>query len=204
MNFYFLYCAVWYGNHSSRIFVQNMVFQLSTSCLLLRPWFSGFPENSQVGSKVQKPVWYSRDYGFPIKHLMGAIRTPFFCLSPMWALLRQWFTKIHSDSCYSTHGFNLRGKSNSFLDVRSEYHFLSFGGTLHQQTVTTWSHSTLLFGWAAKVGHFTIRNCEIIGLVGAVLDVCIRDQWYFNPKTAEKTAAAVAKVESTHIWSLTQ
>ena len=65
MNFYFLYCAVWYGNHSSRIFVQNMVFQLSTSCLLLRPWFSGFPENSQVGSKVQKPVWYSRDYGFP-------------------------------------------------------------------------------------------------------------------------------------------
>ena len=37
---------------------KTMVFHLSTSWVLLGPWFSVFPENSQAGSTVQKHVWY--------------------------------------------------------------------------------------------------------------------------------------------------
>ena len=38
--------------------IKTMVFHLSTSWVLLGPWFSVFPENLQAGSTVQKHVWY--------------------------------------------------------------------------------------------------------------------------------------------------
>ena len=38
--------------------IKTMVSYLSTSWVLLGPWFSVFPENSQAGSTVQKHVWY--------------------------------------------------------------------------------------------------------------------------------------------------
>ena len=91
--------------------IKTMVFHLSTSWVLLGPWFSVFPENSQAGSTVQKHVWYYWDHGFSFKHPMGTIRTMVFCLSHMWVLLRTWFSKKHSNCCYSTHGFNSAGKS---------------------------------------------------------------------------------------------
>ena len=93
--------------------IKTMVFHLSTSWVLLGPWFSVFPENSQAGSTVQKHVWYYWDHGFSFKHPMGTIRTMVFCLSHMWVLLRPWFSKKHSNCCYSTHGFNSAGKSIS-------------------------------------------------------------------------------------------
>ena len=91
--------------------IKTMVFHLSTLWVLLGPWFSVFPENSQAGSTVQKHVWYYWDHGFSFKHPMGTIRTMVFCLSTMWVLFRLWFSKKHSDCCYSTHGFNSAGKS---------------------------------------------------------------------------------------------
>ena len=94
--------------------IKTMVFHLSTSWVLLGPWFSVFPENSQAGSTVQKHVWYYWDHGFSFKHPMGTIRTMVFCLSHMWVLLRTWFSKKHSNCCYSTHGFNSAGKSRNF------------------------------------------------------------------------------------------
>ena len=93
--------------------IKTMAFHLSTSWVLLGPWFSVFPENSQAGSTVQKHVWYYWDHGFSFKHPMGTIRTMVFCLSHMWVLLRTWFSKKHSNCCYSTHGFNSAGKSTS-------------------------------------------------------------------------------------------
>ena len=91
--------------------IKTMVFHLSTSWVLLGPWFSVFPENSLAGSTVQKHVWYYWDHGFSFKHPMGTIRTMVFCLSHMWVLLRRWFSKKPSNCCYSTHGFNSAGKS---------------------------------------------------------------------------------------------
>ena len=38
--------------------IETMLFHLSTSWVLLGPWFSDFPENSQAGSTFQKYVWY--------------------------------------------------------------------------------------------------------------------------------------------------
>ena len=38
--------------------IKTMVFHLSTLWVLLGPWFSVFPENSQAGSTVHKHVWY--------------------------------------------------------------------------------------------------------------------------------------------------
>ena len=37
--------------------IKTMVFDLGTSWVLLGPWFSVCPENSQAGSTVQKHVW---------------------------------------------------------------------------------------------------------------------------------------------------
>ena len=100
--------------------IKTMVFHLSTSWVLLGPWFSVFPENSQAGSTVQKHVWYYWDHGFSFKHPMGTIRTMVFCLSHMWVLLRTWFSKKHSNCCYSTHGFYSAGKS-SYLGIAMQY-----------------------------------------------------------------------------------
>ena len=85
--------------------IKTMVFHLSTSWVLLGPWFSVFPENSQAGSTVQKHVWYYWDHVFSFKHPICMV----FCLSHMWVLLRPWFPKKHSNRCYSTHVFNSAG-----------------------------------------------------------------------------------------------
>ena len=112
--------------------IKTMVFHLSTSWVLLGPWFSNFPENSQAGSTVQKYVWYYWDHGFSFKHLMGTIRTMVFCLFPTCVLLRPWFSKKHSNCCYSTHGFNSAGKSrvgdlfNTFLFALKKIHHYLF------------------------------------------------------------------------------
>ena len=58
--------------------IKTMVFHLSTSWVLLGPWFSVFPENSQAGSTVQKHIWYYWDHGFSFK--------------PPWVLLGPWFS----------------------------------------------------------------------------------------------------------------
>ena len=38
--------------------IKTMVLHLSTSWVLLGPWFSVFPENSLAGSIGQKHVWF--------------------------------------------------------------------------------------------------------------------------------------------------
>ena len=106
--------------------IKTMVFHLSTSWVLLGPWFSVLAENSLVSIPVQKYFWYYWDHGLSFKHPMGTIRTMVFYFSQMWLLLRLSFSKKHRDCCYSTHGFNLAGKSTSsqqiFLSNRHQRH----------------------------------------------------------------------------------
>ena len=65
--------------------IKTTVFHLCTLWVLLEPWFSVCPENSQVGITV-------------LKYTFGIIESVVFHLSTSWVLLGPWFSVFPENS----------------------------------------------------------------------------------------------------------